>query len=346
MTYHSVAPHLLLQRLFKRFSLSTALKTGMPTAWYYLRRPALPASHKPALFTMNILPPMMTVWYHCARKYLGDSVDITIFDCSGELKAKEFPKANVQKFVNLYAATKSDEFLRSISQNRKIGWLCDDDIFLLNTDAANRVMRELAVPDTASFSFRPRKWWEIVIDGQHYQPSGSYCIAFNREIFVEKEKLSLRPANGNTHPAVLASKQPSRYDTGDLSNEILLKKGYRCAILPEREENDYIAGFSGLSGTVMLLRHFRNTQETFRFFDNATPKQWSSNVIYGTFAALLAIRTIQDCYTLITGKPYALPSLPDTQQIQELRSRHEKDIGPHRSFDWVDQASAKLKAAL
>lgn len=80
---------------------------------------------------MNILPPMMTVWYHCARKYLGDSVDITIFDCSGKLDPAEVPGARVQKFLNLYAATKCDEFLYHIAKKRRIGWICDDDVFFV-----------------------------------------------------------------------------------------------------------------------------------------------------------------------------------------------------------------------
>src|SRR5438105_15853083 len=107
---------------------------------------------------MNILPPMMTVWHHCARKYVGDAVDMVIFDCSGRLDPAEFPGARVQKFLNLYAATKSDEFLRHVARRRRIGWICDDDMFLLDAAAGDIVERELAVPNTASISCRPREW--------------------------------------------------------------------------------------------------------------------------------------------------------------------------------------------
>src|SRR3989344_9029202 len=95
--------HKLLSYAFKRFSLQSAARTLMPTVGYYLGRKPLPPSHKPALFTMNILPPMMTVWYHFVRKYLGDRVDTVIFDCSGRLDPKEFSHARVQKFLNFYA---------------------------------------------------------------------------------------------------------------------------------------------------------------------------------------------------------------------------------------------------
>src|SRR5258708_963087 len=111
-----LAPHQLLQKLFKRFSVQMAFKTALPTLGYYMKRTPLPASRKPALFTMNILPPMMTVWHHCMRKYLGDRVDTVIFDCSGGLDPREFPGARVQKFLNFYAATKSQEFLDHIAK--------------------------------------------------------------------------------------------------------------------------------------------------------------------------------------------------------------------------------------
>src|SRR3989338_4560771 len=127
----SPQPHQLLQKLFKRFSVSTARRTLLPTLGYYLTRPSLPPSDKPALFTMNILPPMMTVWHHCVKKYLGDRVDTVIFDCSGKLDQKEFPGARVQKFLNFYAATKSDIFLNHIAKKRPHGWAWGGAIFLL-----------------------------------------------------------------------------------------------------------------------------------------------------------------------------------------------------------------------
>ena len=112
-TVDTILPH-----VFKRNSLLWIPRTGLETALYYLARKPLPKSDKPALFTMNIHPPMFTVWYHLAKKYLGDSVDITAFDCSGRLKKKEFPGVRIHKFLNLYAATKSQIFLEQIANHR------------------------------------------------------------------------------------------------------------------------------------------------------------------------------------------------------------------------------------
>ena len=338
-------PHRLLQHLFKKFSVVTAKSTLLPTIGYHLRRPALPPSEKPALFTMNILPPMMTVWHHCVKKYLGDKVDVVIFDCSGRLKREEFPGTWVQPYVNRYASVKSDEFLRNIAQKRKIGWICDDDIFLINGKAVDLVKKELSAPNTASVSFRPRTWWHFEIDGKRHWPSSSYCTAFNREIFINKEHLTLAPAPNNPWPAD-QGRPPGRYDTGDKANEILLQKGYRCFIVPKEEESSYITGFSGLSGAVMLLWHFTNADETVDFFMNPSPQQWKGNVLYGTFAAMLAVQCIQDCYTKLNGKPYPLPALPSPSQLEKIRRERTPFLREGHDFRWIDEATARLKQAL
>ena len=162
---------------------------------------------------------------------------------------------------------------------------------------------------------------------------------------MEKEHLSLAPAPGYAHPTDIG-KSPGRYDTGDKANEILLKKGYRCAIVPKEEEQQYITGFSGMSGTVMLLWHFRTAEQTLEFFRSQPLERWTSNVVYGTFSALLAISCIQDCYTRLTGKPYPLPSLPSPKELDDLRRLREPHVGADRSFRWVDEAGERLKEAL
>src|SRR3989344_4398915 len=103
-TIHMPRPyHELLRYSFKRFSVVSALGTALPSALYSLRRPSLPQSPKTALFTMNILPPLFTVWWHFAKRAIGERADIVVFDCSGKLNEQEFPGVMIQKFVNLYA---------------------------------------------------------------------------------------------------------------------------------------------------------------------------------------------------------------------------------------------------
>lgn len=335
----------ILRHSFQVFSIKSAARTALPTLKYYLGHKALPKSDKPALFTMNILPPMMTVWYHFARKNLGDNVDITIFDCSGKLKAEDFPNARVQKFLNMYAATKSNEFIRKIAKNRKMGWVCDDDIFFTGTKTIDALYDQMHVEKTASVSFRPRSWWHFEIDGKEYEPSGSYCLVVNRDIFVEKEHLSFAPADGNTHPSHIG-KVPGRYDTFDKANEILLQKNYRCAIVPKDIREECITGFSGMSGGVMLLNYFKKPEQVMDYFLSPPKEQWTGNVLFGTLSAMLAICTIQKLHEKLTGKPYPLPSLPDRSVLEKIRKDHTPFLREGQSFAWIDEVSEKLRAAL
>lgn len=337
--------HKLLQYTFKRFSVLKALKTGIPTIAYYARRPALPPSEKPALCTMNILPPMMTVWYHCVRKYLGDSADVWIFDCSGKLDPMDFPGARVQKFLNFYAATKCDEFLYSIAKNRRIGIICDDDIFLLSNKIIPILQREFALPNTASVSLRPRPWWHFDIHGATYEASSSYCTAIDRNIFCDKEHLSLKPAEGNNHPNTIG-KGERRYDTFDKANEILLTKGYRCAVLPKEEREELIAGFSGMSGGVMLLRYFKSVDQTLDYFLSPPKRAWGGNMLHGLLAAMLGINCIQELAEKISGKAFPLPSLPDRNTLEKIRKDHEHLMPKREAMGWMEETCERLRKAI
>ena len=333
-----------LPRAFRMFSLWTAARTFLPTCAYYARRPALPASEKPALFTMNILPSMMTVWHHFARRSLGDNVDITVFDCSGRLDPKEFPGCRVQKFINLYASSKCDEFLRSIARNRNIAWICDDDVFFMSEKPLEILRREFAVPKTASVSFRPRGWWNFSIGGKTYPVSGSYCIAFDRNIWM-KERMSLAPADSNPH-APSSGKKPRRYDTGDKANELLIERGYRCFVVSPEEERACIAAYSGISGGVVLLDRHRDAQGVLRFFRSPPPEAWKGNLLHGLLSAILAIRTVHDLATRIRGHEHPLPSLPSHADLLQLRREKEPLLRPDQSFQWIDATSDRLRAGL
>jgi len=338
--YHKLVPY-----AFKRFSVMSAARTALPTFSYYLRRTSLEKSEKPALCTMNILPPLMTVWWHFAKRALGSKVDIFIFDCSGKLDPRDFPGATVQKFLNFYAATKCDEFLYSVAKHRKIGWMCDDDIFFLKSDAVNHVLREFEDPKTASVSFRSRTWWQYEINGKRYPVSSSYCTAINREIFCDREHLSLAPVGGNTHPTT-GDRPPKSYDTFDKANEILITKGYRCAVLPENIQNECITGFHGVSNGVMLLNYFKKPEQMLDYLLSPPKKQWEGSVLYNVFGALLAIDFIQDLTQKISGKRYPLPSMPSKSDLLKIRKEHEPLLRGEMSWKWIDEASEKLRKSL
>jgi hypothetical protein len=305
----------------------------------------LPASDRVALFTMNILPPLALVWHAVVRRSLGDRVDAVIFDCSGRLDPRDFPGVHVQRFLNLYAATKCDEFLRSLARSRHICWLCDDDMFPLSACTLDVLTREFAVPRTASVSFRPRPWWHFEIEGNSYEPSGSYCLALDRRIFVEREHLSLAPRDGNTHPSHIG-KPTGRYDTFDAANEALLRRGYRCSIVPEQERRELVAGFSGLSGGVVLLEEFRTPEALLDFYRTAPSQRWRGNVLFGTLQALLSIAVVQDIATALTGRVYPLPSLPSRDRLLALVEEHRGDVRGDHSIASVLETERRLREFL
>ncbi|MAE68504.1 hypothetical protein CL635_01705 [bacterium] len=337
-TYYELLPY-----AFKRFSLLRTLRTGVPTIAHWATRKPLPESKKPALFTMNIMPPMMTVWYHLVQKNLGDKVDTVIFDCSGTLKKSDFPNARIQKYINVYAATKSDEFLYHIAKTRKIGWVCDDDMFILSDKCLDVLRQEFADPNTASVSFRPRTWWHFDIDGKEYEPSSSYCIGINREIYCNKEHLCLSPCNGNENAVSHIGKPVKRYDTFDRANEILIKKGYNCAIVPESTRDQIVTGFSGVSSAVMLLWYFRSSKKMKEYLEGPQDSAWSGNTMFTILSGLRAVNTMQQMHEQITGKPYHLKAMPSWEYLEKLKEKKAPLIREEHSFDRVDEVAAILR---
>jgi hypothetical protein len=334
----------VLKSAFKRFSIQSALRTALPTLWFYSSPQALAPSEKPALFSMNIFPPMIAVWYHLVRKNLGNAVDVTIFDCSGTLRPRDFPGARIQKFLNPRHAMKCDAFVYRIAKHRKIAWVCDDDVFILSPRAVTYVQQQMRDPNTASVSFEPRKWWELQINGKRYQPSGTYCIALNKNIFADREHLSFAPADHNTHPTITGKIR--RYDSFDKANEILLQKGYTCAIAPEDVRRECVAYFSGLSGAVMLLNYFRTPTQMLDYL-LAPDKQFrTGDTLYGVLAGLLALSTVVELHQKLELPPYPVPAFPSRAELERVRREYEKHLEGGRSFAWVDAASEQLRSAL
>jgi len=185
---------------------------------------------------------------------------------------------------------------------------------------------------------------DVYIDGKRIPPSSSYCIAFNRELVFEKENLHLGPCDGNTHPGI--SKKPARYDTFDKANETLLKKGYRCYIVPEEEQHKYWAGFSGLSGPVMLLNYFSKPEQTLEYFREPPNEKWSSNMLFGVLSGMISICTIQDLYTELRGRPYPLRSLPSRDELMKIYEEKKPFMRDDQNLDEVEETSERLRNAI
>lgn len=330
---------------FKRFSILSAFRTGLPTLKHLLFPYVLPPGDTVPLFTMNIFPPMLRVWHHFAKRSLGNDVDMVAFDCSGTLKRRDFPGMKIQKFLNPRYAQKCDNFLHVISRNREIAWICDDDTFITSHAALDIVRREMAVPNTAAVSFEPRKWWEFEFDGKRTQPLGTYCLAMYRPIVSEKEHLSFRPANGNNHPSPLRE-GPGRYDSFDKANETLLLKGYRCAIVDPAEAKACTINYEGLSAAVMLLAYFRTPERTLAFFEAPEKKKWAGNMLFRCFQGMLSLIAIHAAAEKLTGRTIPVRSLPSQADLDRIRKDVEPFLRSDVSFRKVDENNARLAAEL
>ncbi len=329
----------------KVFSLRSVLRNGLPTIAYHLAARPLPPSEKITIFTCTIFPPLVAVWHHLVRKMFGDAVNTQIFDCSGTLDPALVPGAKVQRYINAMHPTKIDVFLKGSAGNRKLIWICDDDVFPVSNRALTVFAEEFGRPNTAMVSLRPRTHWNFDIGGKKEQPSGSYCLAIDRTIFIDREHLRAQPADGNMHLSV-EGKPQKRYDTLDKANESLLQHGYRCAIPAAEIRDACVCGFNGTSIGALLLSYFRSPQDVVAYFDATTDAQWKGNALHRNFTALLAAQAVQDLFERITGKQYSLPTLPNRADLARIRKRTEPLLQGGRNYAHVDQAYERVLAAL
>ncbi len=334
----------ILSSAQKRFSLLSGIRNVLPTLAYHTCSTPLPPTDKITLFTCNIFPPNMVVWHHLVRKFYGDGVDTFIFDCGGGLDPATVPGAKVQRYINAMHPTKIDVFLQRAAQHRKYVWICDDDVFAVSSRALDVLHQEFAQSKTATVSLRPRTWWHFAIDGKEYEPSGSYCIALDREIF-KKEGLNAQPADGNTHPSH-RRKPMKRYDTLDKSNEELIQRGYRCAIVPEDVRNNCVVGFDGTSIAALVLAYFGTPERVLDCFRNATQEQWGGNVYPRMLAAVLSGSAVLQLGEKIMGKPTYCKGMPTPEALAEIRAHAEPLLTEDRNFRGIDTTYDQLLSSI
>lgn len=335
-------PHLFIVHAFRAYSIRHALRTLLPTIKEQVWPTVLPANDRIALCSMTMHPLMATVWYHFAKKSVGDTMDIVIVDSSGALKESDVPGAIVLPYLNVYAATKAEHLLHTTTKHRTLVWLCDDDMFLNGTGYEQRIREEFAKPNTAALSFEPRPWWHFEIDGNEYEPSSTYALVLDRTIVTEKEKLSIKPTEGNTHPTHVAMPSPRRYDSFDKANETLLEKGYRCAVIPEQERRAFTMGFDSVSNGVALVTYCKSAEEVLTFFTKQPEKNWKGKTLHRILAGLLSLSYIRLMSEEIQGNKHAIATLPSHEDILDLAHKKEDLLTEGRTFAEVQRTGQKL----
>jgi hypothetical protein len=161
------------------------------------------------IFTCSIYPDLTRIWHHFIRRYSDPSqVAVLIYDCGSRLQPAHFPGARLVRHPN-------------VEHGKKM----------------------LSVPNRAVFSFRPRGFWEVSLEGRTYPVMGTDSLVFKPEI-IRREELSFssrRPAP----PSI--RRGTGYYDTGDYAQEQLIRRGYELVFSEKEKTRQMIRAYTGVS---------------------------------------------------------------------------------------------------
>jgi hypothetical protein len=107
-----------------------------------------------------------------------------------------------------------------------------------------------------------------------------------------------------------------------------------------------VTGFSGVSSAVMLLWYFRSSKKMMEYLEEPADEAWRGNTLFTVLSGLRAINYMQQMHEEITGKPYALRSMPSWDTLEALREKKTPLIRKKQSFERVDEVAAILKNSL
>jgi hypothetical protein len=208
------------------------------------------------LVSCSVLPRLTTVWAHVASRSLTATPHrIWLADCSGGIKARDLPaSARVVRVLNLTHGRKLDLMLAHVTGGSTIV-ISDDDVLITSREPIDWAVHQLAEPRMAVVSFMRRHRFRLRRGEELHHPMGSYSLVVDRAIWREND-LSFRP-----RPAADAPEwNHELYDTGDIANIELLRRGYDVVGAPD-EVADGLVRASNISSSVLRLRK-RRADET------------------------------------------------------------------------------------
>lgn len=243
-----------------RFNFWTSLRRTWLSTLRLLAGASVPGSaDRPTILTFSIFETHARLWLHFVRRALaGRDWDVVIVDCSGTFRPEMLSGARVIRLFNWSHGRKIDLVLERLRSD--LVFLLDDDRYLLDAEAIDRVVPWFESPKVAAASLIPRHWWKLRIAGRDHFPMGAYGVVVRRPVIV-RLGLSFRTRNEFCASRVDAAGVQARrsYDTGDFAHEQLLRLGYDVPSLEPRgraqhfarpvdESHDSIVGFDGASG--------------------------------------------------------------------------------------------------
>lgn len=203
--------------------------------------------------SFSVVPWMTSLWARLLLKVLSQhDVELLIGDSSGGLGESHRQliggdRTRVIPCLNNHHGEKIDLFLAKLCRAPYV-LIADDDVFWLDDEPLTWAIAQLeADPRVAVVSLRPREGVSSVLRSDGLAMAmGSHCLVVRRELWM-RERLSFVVA-----PAPSGA-EDWFYDTGDLANVELLRRGYQIVFAtPEIER--HLVPFDGVSSWILKLQ--------------------------------------------------------------------------------------------
>jgi hypothetical protein len=196
------------------------------------------------VFTCSIYPDLTRVWHHFVRRYTdADEVEVVVYDCGSRLRPEHFPGARIVRHANTDHGRKIDHCVRETVRTPLL-FLTDDDAFVVSDEAEPMAASALLGDErAAAWSFKPRGWWELDVDGERHPVMGSYSLVFKPDL-IRRERLSFR-TRPTDDPRIRNG--GGYYDTADYANEQLLRRNYAVLVPDEETRRRMVLSYSAVS---------------------------------------------------------------------------------------------------
>jgi hypothetical protein len=204
------------------------------------------------LVSCSVLPRLTTVWAHVASRTLTATPHrIWLADCSGGIRQADLPTgARVVPLLNLLHGRKLDLLVGHLAGGAVVV-VSDDDVLITNREPIDWALAQLREPQTAVVSFMKRVRFRLRRGEELHEPMGSYSLVVDRAVW-RSNGLSFRPRPAADPPAW----NQELYDTADIANIELLRRGFDVVIAPDDVAGQLERAFN-ISSSVLRLRKRR-----------------------------------------------------------------------------------------
>lgn len=242
------------------------------------------------VLSFSVVPWMSSLWGRLMRQATADlEARMLLGDCSGGIGPLQRRLIGdhgvvVLPCLNDHHGEKIDLFLDRLCR-APLALICDDDVFWTTREPLDWALRQLEQnPRVAAVSLVPRPEVSGVLEHQGIsRPMGSYCLLIRREIW-RRERLSFRVA-----PPPSSGPQDWFYDTADLAQVELLRRGYDVVIAPP-EVRRGLRAFEGVSSWVLKLQRHSPAKliEAIAGIAVRQEKAWQTILVMRGLARILA----------------------------------------------------------